>query len=118
MLQGVHLRAVGGNGLEQVLHHQGVLLPPGLADVDQAVHLLQVGHLGLKFLVEGLQLEQKRPREHLRRLDGHQDELIAPELVPEGVVGHQGRVVLMKEGLGGGLQGHPRNLGHQPRGQH
>jgi len=103
----------GGLGplLEQVPHDEILALTSRLARVDQARDLVEVWHLLLEIGVEVAQLRQEAQVEDLGRLHRYDDCLLAAELPAEAVVHHAGGIVLAKQGLGGGLDLEPPDLG-------
>ena len=104
-----------GKVLQEVLHHQHVALAPGVADVDQAGHLVQVRHAAFQGVVERHQLGEEGPVEDLLGSEGDDHHLVPPELVAELVVVDQGLIVLVEEGQFGGLHPHLGHLGRQRR---
>jgi hypothetical protein len=92
-----------GPVLHQVFDDQGVGLAACLSNVDQALHLVDVGQNLLELLVKGPQLLEEGRIEDLRRLDGDQDAVVLAELALELLVLERCRVVAVEIALGGVL---------------
>jgi hypothetical protein len=99
--------------LEQVLHHQRVVVACArVAGVDQAGDLAQVGDLLLERAVQRLEPLEEREVVDVVRLDQDHDLLLAAELVPELVVGGEDRIVLVEQAFRRGVDLELRQLRH------
>jgi hypothetical protein len=103
LLQARELRGPLGQLLEEVPHDEILAVAQRLARVDQARDLVEVRYAFLELGVEVTELRQEGQIEDLGRMHRDDDHLLAAELPAEGVVHHAGGIVLVKQGLRGGL---------------
>jgi hypothetical protein len=95
-----------GPVLEKLPHEEFGLLASCDAGVHETRDLLEVRHFILERRVERPQPLEELEAPQIGRLDGDENEILTPELRAELVVGHAGRIVLLQQRFGRGIERH------------